>query len=346
MAKIYGNWVVDESLAEGGQAHTFVVRRADGNGGTEDTFVLKRLKDKDRIGRFRNEVEAGLNLDHENIVKIVDFDLDADRPYIVTKHYKGGSLDQSRPYTKRDPGQLLDLFGQVCDGVVYAHSKGVIHRDLKPGNIFLEEGPTGYAVLGDFGLCFIEGGERVTLSEEGAVGSRYFTAPELEGGRARTTSPSKLSDVYSLGKLLYWLMSGGESLSREEHRKPEFDLARTTGNLYMEHISWFLDHMIIEDPGGRWPLDRVREWIPITKRLVVGEYNPVGPSVDARCNYCGIGSYALVGRDRDTAVSANFLREGQPGDWRILVCSHCGHSEIFRPDIARTIGLVDSTPWD
>ncbi len=345
MAKKYGSWVVDESLSEGGQAHTFVVRLADGNGGTGDTFVLKRLKDKKRIGRFFNEVEASLKLKHQNIVEVVDFDLEADAPYIVTKHYRGGSLDNNPPFS-RGLGELLDLYGQVCDAMVHAHSKGVIHRDLKPGNIFLEEGPTGHAVVGDFGLCFIEDGERVTLSEEGAVGSRYFTAPELEAGPGQAVTPAEPSDVYSLGKLLYWLMSSGQSLPREGHREGGANLVALTSNIYMEHVNRLLDGMMVYDQSARWRLDRVRQWLPHIRRLVVGEYNPVGPDAQTRCNYCGIGRYALVGRDLDTAVSANFLRAGQPGEWRILVCIHCGHSETFRPDLAKQIGGADSSPWD
>lgn len=343
-ARQYGDWLIDGSLGEGGQGHTFIARRASGDPG--DSHVLKRLKDKERLGRFRNEVEAGLKLRHANIVDVIDFDLDCDAPYIVTKHYKGGSLEQDKPFAKRGPGQVLDLFGQVCDGVLYAHSKGVIHRDLKPGNIFLEEGPLGAAVVGDFGLCFIENGERVTLSEEGAVGSRYFTAPELEGARARTTAPTPLSDVYSLGKLLYWLMSGGDSLAREEHRQPATNLVRLKDNLYMEHISRLLDHMLLEDPEKRWRLDRIRNLLPVAKRLIVGEYNPVGLGVQTRCNYCGFGTYQYVGRDRETVAHENFAAEGHAGEWMILVCNYCAHVQWFRPDIGRRISPADTTPWD
>ena len=345
MPKTYGNWIVDESLSEGGQAHTFVVHRVDSDGVTEETFVLKRLKDKERIGRFRNEVEAGLRLEHQNIVEVIDSDLEADSPYIVTKHYRGGSLDKNPPFS-RGLGELLDLYGQVCDGMAYAHSKGVIHRDLKPGNIFLEEGPTGHAVVGDFGLCFVEDGERVTLSEEGAVGSRYFTAPELEAGPGQAVTPAEPSDVYSLGKLLYWLMSGGQSLPREGHREGGANLVALTNNIYMEHVSGLLDHMVIVEPSERWRLDRVRTWLPHIRRLVVKEYNPVGPKAQAQCYYCGIGSYRYVGQDRNSAEAANLIRTGQPGEWRFLVCDFCGHVQTFRPDIGKSVSASDSTPWD
>ena len=343
VAKVYGDkWETIESLPEGGQAFIYLVRKI----GSDDRqqHVLKRLKDPERIGRFRNEIEAGLKLEHKNIVRVIDSNLEADPPYIVTTHYKGGSIDKNPPFS-RGYAKLLDLFGQICDGVLHAHSKDVIHRDLKPGNIFLEEGDEGHAVVGDFGLCFLENGERVTLSEEGAVGSRYFTAPELEAGPSQAVTPTKLSDIYSLGKVLYWLMSSGQFLPREGHRVAGANLVTLTTNIYMEHVNRLLDHMTVKDPRERWRLERIREWLPHTQRLVAGEYNPVGRDVETRCNYCGIGSYALAAKDTNS-VSSYFARHGQPGDWRILVCNYCGHSEIFRPDIARSMGPTDETPWD
>ena len=87
MAKIYGErWETVESLDEGGQAFTFVVKDIEES--SDETYLLKRLKNPDRIERFRNEVEAGLRLDHKNIVDVIDSDLDAPQPYIVSSHYK------------------------------------------------------------------------------------------------------------------------------------------------------------------------------------------------------------------------------------------------------------------
>ncbi|MBI1884848.1 MAG: serine/threonine protein kinase [Chloroflexi bacterium] len=342
MPDVYGGkWKIVESLSEGGQAHTFIVRKVQEDG--DETYVLKRLKDPARIGRFRNEVEAGLKLKHNNIVEVIDWDLDGRQPYIVTVYCKGGSLNRARPFDYSDHGRLLDLFGQICDGVLHAHSQRVIHRDLKPDNIFLWADRHGDAVVGDFGLCFLEEGERITLTEE-AVGARNYTAPELEDGRAEQVSAQ--SDVYSLGKILYWLVSAGRTFSREKHRDPEFDLVRLTNNLYLEHVNRLLDQMVVLDAGKRWHLEVVRNQVAISKRLIVGEYNPVGPSVWARCYYCGMGSYLLIGRDRETTENEYFIRTGQPGDWRVLVCNYCGHVQTFRPDIGRRISDTHSTPWD
>ncbi|MCH7580864.1 MAG: serine/threonine protein kinase, partial [Chloroflexi bacterium] len=296
-----------------------------------------------RLHRFRNEVEDGLRLDHKNIIKVIDWDLDAAPPYIVSSHYKGGSLSAARPFEFSSHSRLLDLFGQVCDGVLYAHGEGVVHRDLKPENIFLSNDPSGDAVVGDFGLCHVEDGERITVTQE-PIGGRYYMAPEWEDGPVERVTPQ--CDVYSLGKILYWLMSEGKTFSREKHRDQRFDLASRTQDIYMEHVSRLLDHMILVEPNRRWPLDVVRDQVTLTKRLVVGEYNPAGPKVLTRCTYCGIGQYMMVGRDVKSAIPLGLLQEGASGEWRFLVCSHCAHVQSFRPDISRRNSLDDKTPWD
>ncbi len=341
MADAYGKWEVLDSLGEGGQAWLYMVR--DSTSERDGQFVLKRLKNPARLERFRREIEAGLRLQHKNAVEVIDSSLEGERPFFVTPHYSGGSLGQARPFEFCDEGRLLDLFGQVCDGVLEAHSKNVIHRDLKPENIFLSGDRKGDAVVGDFGLCLLEDEPRITGSSE-AVGPRLYMAPELEDGRLEKATQA--SDVYSLGKLLYWLMSSGRIFSREKHRDQEFDLNRVTGNLHSEHVNRLLDHMIVYEPAERWRLDRVRTWLPHIRRLVVSEYNPVGLAVQTRCNYCGIGAYKYVGRDRDTVAHENFATAGNPAEWMVLVCNYCSHVQWFRPDIGRRIAPSDSTPWD
>ena len=93
------------------------------------------------------------------------------------------------------------------------------------------------------------------MTEE-AVGPRLFLAPELEDGRLQDISPK--SDTYSLGKILYWLMSGGKIFSREKHREPKWDLKGQNvdsvfdwDNVYMEHVNRLLDLMIVPEPNAR-----------------------------------------------------------------------------------------------
>lgn len=334
--QIYGGrWKTENSLGEGGQAHTFLVTDEKGEG--ETLYVLKRLKNIKRLERFKREVEAIRNLTHENIVRLVDFDLEAEKPYLVTEHCSGGNLAQAKPFWHDSPIKALEIFQQICQGVAYAHNQGVIHRDLKPENIFLrtDEGP---AVVGDFGICYIEDdGTRLTVTEE-AVGPRLFIAPELEDGRVNTVSPE--SDTYSLGKILYWLLSKGKVFSREKHRLPEWDLKSRNrnslwgwDNLYLEHVNRLLDLMIVDNPNDRRQVSNVLILSQRVTRLIQREYNPIAKGIPQPCTYCGYGTYVTRAKDNTDVNNFGFQSVGNP-DWRILVCNECGHVQAFRVDMA------------
>src|SRR3990170_1776153 len=97
MATIFGGrWEIVESIGEGGQAQAFLVKDIRGDGLT--VYVLKRLKKLERLERFKREIEAVRNLDHPNIVRLIDFDVDAPKPYLVTEYCSGSSLDKAEPF--------------------------------------------------------------------------------------------------------------------------------------------------------------------------------------------------------------------------------------------------------
>ncbi len=275
-------------MVEGGQAHTFLVK--DIRGATQSLYVLKRLKNIKRLERFKREIEAVRNLNHENLVRFIDFDLDDKAPYLVTEYCTGGSLAEARPFWQDSPAKALTLFQQICAGVAYAHAQKIIHRDLKPENIFLRT-ETGPAVVGDFGICFIDDGDRVTLVDE-AVGPRLFIAPELEDGRV--SSVSARSDTYSLGKILYWLLSGGKVFSREKHRDRSFDLKKENAdtilgwdNVYMEHVNRILDVMVTPNPEERQDVHVISILAKRAQRLIAKEFTPIVPGLRQPCTYCG-----------------------------------------------------------
>jgi serine/threonine protein kinase len=333
--KKYGKWVLDRSLSEGGQAHTFVVYSEDDP--EKKPFVLKRLKNKDRIDRFIGEVQAVTKLSHKNILQIVDFDPNADRPYLVTEYCAKGELSEKllsqAPLLPR-----LRLFEQICDAVAYAHSQNIVHRDLKPENIFLRDDMT--PVVGDFGISHVEGGgERFTLTEE-AVGPFRYMAPELEDGRTDKVKPS--ADVYSLGKLLYWMLSG-RTFAREKHREENFDLAKNKHGSEYHLINQFLDRMIIADPAGRFTtgkqvLDELHTLIDrIEQRAHCIEINTPQP-----CLYCGLGFYQIIHNttpSRSNRPAGNVQNFGFTpyggSEWLIMVCDYCGNVQIFRTDYVK-----------
>lgn len=340
MAEKYGKWIrVDKGqLGKGGQAATFLV--VDEENKEKGNFVLKRLLNPNRIGRAKNEIEACQRLSHPNIVKIIDYDISITKPYIVTEYCEGGDLSKvainSIPLLDR-----LRFFRSICQGVGYAHEHNIIHRDLKPDNIFLRDKQT--PVVGDFGICFIDdGGERITLLDE-AAGPRWFIAPELEDGRAENITPA--SDVYSLGKLLYWLISAGKIFTREKHREQNFDLTIDCKDTAILFVYELLDEMIVHEPAKRLANARkVAEAVEvIIKRLEINAH-VINLSVPQSCIFCGVGEYRIVTNtqslnspDRKNGrldfFHIDFNRDREY--WLIMVCDYCGNTQLFRPDFAR-----------
>jgi serine/threonine protein kinase len=217
MGKEFGKWEVIETLPEGGQAWVYLVKGKESSSDVQ--YVLKRLKNPNRLDRFKGEVEALQNLNHPNIAKLIDFDLGDKNPWFVQEYYHGGDLDK---YVQKngplDHNKALNFLIDMASGLEYAHSSGKLHRDIKPANIFLED-EDGPAVLGDFGLAWkVDRGERLTLTVE-AVGSFHYMAPELADGRA--DEPTWQCDIYSLGKVLYFMLSGGRVFDREIYRDPK-----------------------------------------------------------------------------------------------------------------------------
>lgn len=332
MTKVYGDrWKTIDSLREGGQAHTFLV--TDVKGGADKQYVLKRLKNIKRISRFKQEIEAIRNLAHINILKLFDFDLDGEKPFLVTEYCSGGSLAEAEQPSIHSPERAFTIFMEVCEGILHAHSNGITHRDIKPDNIFLRS-EMGPAVVGDFGICHMDAdGTRITVTEE-AVGPRLFMAPELEDGRLDDIS--KLSDTYSLGKLLYWLLSEGQVFSREKHREKRFDLKGLASpvpgqgnNIYMEHANRLLDQMICDDPSCRIPVEQVLDRVREVARLIKKEFNPLGKGIRQPCTYCGYGYYNLNAVSATDVKNFGFNPVGV-SNWRILTCGVCGHVQSFR----------------
>lgn len=333
-AQVYGErWKIVEQIGEGGQAHTFEV--VDVQGDAETRYVLKRLKNVKRLGRFKQEVEAIQSLDHPNVIKLIDYNLDSDKPYLVTEFCRGGNLEEHVSKWSQNPVEALCVFIQICEGVAAAHQhekEVIVHRDLKPANILLRE-PDGFPVVADFGICYVENGERHTLVDE-AAGPRLYIAPELEDGRLEEVPPA--SDVYSLGKLLYWLISGGKIFSREKHRDPQFNLVQILDNGILEHINRLLDKMIVSDPNQRiQDAAAVAAEARKVARLLQGNYRVVSPNLPQLCMYCGEGHYKLIVEGAGERLRNFGFTPMASSDWRVMVCEQCGHVQLFRVDMAQ-----------
>lgn len=293
----------------------------DETGENEGIFALKKLMNMDRVDRFKEEIKAGIELKHSNIIDIIDFDYN-EGPFIVMEHYKEGNLKniKNKDYSIEDK---LKIFRRLCDAVAYAHKNNVIHRDLKPENILLKN--DFEPVIADFGLChFTDSGERITLTEE-AVGSRFYMAPELEDGKIDKISPA--SDVSALGKILYWLITGN-IFSREKLHEDEYDITKYKRYSKYFLINEFLDKMIIADPNER--LENgcvVLDELDILIRRIDRGSNCIGLGIPQNCIYCGLGQYKRLPKTYDIGASVvlNFFNFIDDDQWTIFQCDYCNN---------------------
>lgn len=326
----YGRWnVEDKTIGGGGQGQIFLVtddtKRWDGK------FALKRLKDDRRKDRFSLEIEAIGKLKHPNIVGVVDFNVDQSPYYYVMEYYEGGSLEKiGGPQFKGEIAKCVAILEPICAALAAVHAQGIVHRDIKPANILMRA--DGAPVIADFGICHVDSNESVTL-HEGAMGARNYIAPEMESGRHHLGGPSEKTDVYALGKVLYWMLSGGSIFAREDHRAAP--LTTVLGEQRWEHVHMLLDKVIVENPSGRLDLKGFHQELQKVRELAMENFAPLKPSIGIKCRFCGLGTYQRMGQAW-TGFNVGPLQAIEPrtkaqriNSMNVLSCNGCGHVELF-----------------
>src|SRR5436190_91734 len=201
-----GNYEILEEIGRGGMGVIYRARQRH----SRRIVALKRMvsyhaDSRETLERFRREAEAAASLDHPNILPIYEVGQGEDGlPFFSMKYAPGGSLQKAEPALRNEPRECVRLTAKVARGVQYAHEHGVLHRDLKPGNILLDG--RGEPFVTDFGLAkWLDTTTDLTRSLA-IFGTPGYIAPEQAKGPAAKLTP--VADVYSLGAILFDLFTG------------------------------------------------------------------------------------------------------------------------------------------
>jgi tRNA A-37 threonylcarbamoyl transferase component Bud32 len=199
-----GAYELIERVGSGGMAEVYRARQLSAFGREVAVKVIRQGFSEDPLfrQRFLREAQAIAKLSHPHILPLIEFGEERAVLYLVMPYFSGGML---RSLLERVQGPLplkdsVEILGQLCDAMQYAHEQGIVHRDIKPQNVLIQRGK--HLLLADFGIARDTSDERLTMTGAG-VGTVEYMAPEQAMGKG-----DQRSDVYSLGVLLYQMLCG------------------------------------------------------------------------------------------------------------------------------------------
>jgi predicted Ser/Thr protein kinase len=252
------------------------------------TIAPALAADPDFRRRFQREAQSAAQLNHTNIVTVFDFGEEDGLTYMAMELLEGRDLKDAVRARDLRLGEKLSVIEQICDGLAFAHAKGVVHRDIKPGNIHLQ--PNGQVKILDFGLARL--GESDMTKTGTVMGTPHYMSPE----QVRGQKADARSDVFSLGAVFYEMLS--------QHRPFEAD-----------SVHGVLFQILEQEP------DPIRKWAPDVPAALVGVVERA-LAKDPAHRYADAGEMARGLADaRDAIAGETVVEDGGRGAATMLQAS-------------------------
>ena len=253
--KQLGPYQVIEPLGEGGMAAVYKGYQP----GVDRYVALKILprrlaEDPEFIGRFKQEAKILAQLQHPHILPVFDYGESEGYTYIVMPYVQGGTLADLLHGIPLPLTQATTIILQIAEALDYAHDKGLIHRDIKPSNVLIDE--SGNCLLADFGIARIFSATTRFTNTGGIIGTPDYMSPEQGQGHKL----DKRSDVYSLGVLLYELVTGRVPYTAEtpiatviKHIHDPLPAPRQINSAIPEPVEQVILRALAKEPADRFP---------------------------------------------------------------------------------------------
>ncbi|MFI5913980.1 serine/threonine-protein kinase [Dactylosporangium sp. NPDC051541] len=247
-----GRYRLDERIAGGGMGDVWR--------GTDEVLgrtvaikvLLSALMEEPGFAeRFRGEARTMATINHPGVVDIYDYGSENGTAFLIMEYVEGDALSRTLSRVGRlTPARAMALIAQAADALHAAHEKGVIHRDVKPGNLLVR--PNGTLVLTDFGIA-----RSAAVAQLTAAGSVLGTASYISPEQASGSQATPLSDVYALGVVAYQCLSGARPFEGDNPLEIAMrhvrDLPPPLPADIPPPVAQLVERAMAKDPGARWP---------------------------------------------------------------------------------------------
>ncbi len=298
-AALYGGrYALESELGHGGMGQVFRARDLKLGRAVALKLLAPGAHDEEQRHRFEREARAAGSLDHPNIVVVHDVGEQRGEPYIVTELLEGETLRRILSRGPLGPAKALDLAAQLADGLAAAHARGIVHRDVKPENVFVTD--RGQVKLLDFGIAkLLESPASDLRTDTGVImGTPAYMSPEQIRGQPADAR----SDVFAFGAVMHEMLSGTAPFHRESTTETAYailnDLPAALPASTPAVAARVIERCVEKDPAARWAdagelavelrgrHRRLEQTLPIPRRFRL-------PLIAALCGLVGV---ALFGR--------------------------------------------------